>query len=429
MSTDIHNQQDDVVDRAAAALRDMAVPPGPPEDLVLMTVAVLEQQARRPVAPASAAPIVPRHPTVLRLPRSLLRLAVAAMFVLAVGGALLWTAQRGGVAFADVLRNVRAVQYVRFVMVAEAHLPDARTQTTRAHVILSDGGVMRQDQISAGGEPTVSIVNLREKQALTLLPNRKQAVQVTMKDLPPGNEQVNILDQLRGVDEKNARAVGRMQVDGRYAQGFEVARRDTTMTLWADEQTRLPVRIELRARGGMTMDLAITMSDFDWSPKVDPALLTLTPPPDYEVVSTTMDMSEPTERDLIEALRQCAQMNEGRFPTGFGLQTVYELGLKVAGRSVVRIAEGDLKFQTEIMQKMLPIVRGFMFVNEANGEDYHYAGDGVQLGEPGRIIFWYRPRGSASLRVIDASLNVAELPAAQQPLAANAVRIKPAGRQ
>jgi hypothetical protein len=42
----------------------------------------------------------------------------------------------------------------------------------------------------------------------------------------------------------------------------------------------------------------------------------------------------------------------------------------------------------------------------------HYAGAGAKVGDPERAIFWYRPTGSPTYRVIYADFKVKESPTA-----------------
>ena len=57
----------------------------------------------------------------------------------------------------------------------------------------------------------------------------------------------------------------------------------------------------------------------------------------------------------------------------------------------------------------MTIGRGFMFAMELpEAADAHYAGRGVELDQPDRPIFWYKPEGAKAYRVIYADLSVKE---------------------
>ena len=43
------------------------------------------------------------------------------------------------------------------------------------------------------------------------------------------------------------------------------------------------------------------------------------------------------------------------------------------------------------------------------GGEWHYAGKGVKLGDADKAIFWYRPEGSGTYRVIYGDLKAADV--------------------
>ena len=66
------------------------------------------------------------------------------------------------------------------------------------------------------------------------------------------------------------------------------------------------------------------------------------------------------------------------------------------------------------------VTRGFMFMYAMKPEnDWHYAGEGVPLGEAPTPICWWRPDGSETYRVIYGDLSIEDvapedLPSAEQ---------------
>ena len=41
-------------------------------------------------------------------------------------------------------------------------------------------------------------------------------------------------------------------------------------------------------------------------------------------------------------------------------------------------------------------------------KDWHYAGDGVKLGDAEKVIFWLKPKGSETYQVLYGDLRVVE---------------------
>ncbi|MBN1359316.1 MAG: hypothetical protein JW993_01935, partial [Sedimentisphaerales bacterium] len=63
--------------------------------------------------------------------------------------------------------------------------------------------------------------------------------------------------------------------------------------------------------------------------------------------------------------------------------------------------EGDQ--QQQIMFK------GMLFASTLPAGSFRYAGQNVPFGDPATLIFWYKPEGSATYRVIYADLHVADV--------------------
>jgi len=63
------------------------------------------------------------------------------------------------------------------------------------------------------------------------------------------------------------------------------------------------------------------------------------------------------------------------------------------------------------------ILEGLMFVHILDADsNWHYAGDGITVGDSDKAIFWYKPKGSNKYRVIYADLTVEEMTADQLPI-------------
>ena len=51
----------------------------------------------------------------------------------------------------------------------------------------------------------------------------------------------------------------------------------------------------------------------------------------------------------------------------------------------------------------------FLQTIHMNQQDWHYAGQGVQLGDSDTAIFWYQPEGNTNYRVIFGDLTAKEV--------------------
>ena len=68
------------------------------------------------------------------------------------------------------------------------------------------------------------------------------------------------------------------------------------------------------------------------------------------------------------------------------------------------------KTMLELQKTIQKMSRGGMFVQKLPADsDWHYAGKGVKFGDADTAIFWYRPEGSETYRVIYGDLSVKDV--------------------
>ncbi|MEX0977397.1 MAG: hypothetical protein WDZ48_01005, partial [Pirellulales bacterium] len=92
----------------------------------------------------------------------------------------------------------------------------------------------------------------------------------------------------------------------------------------------------------------------------------------------------------------------------------------VTGRGGKKASKEDMQ---DLMTKSMAIGRGFVFVSMLPASsDAHYAGKGVKRDTVDAPIFWYKPTGKQSYRVIYADLSIRE--SEQAPQVPGAVRIE-----
>ena len=135
-----------------------------------------------------------------------------------------------------------------------------------------------------------------------------------------------------------------------------------------------------------------------------------------------MDISPPTEVDLVAGLRQWANLADGAFPDRIDMNTVMETMKKWAA---AQDGNAQASPTQEQMDTMMKVQRVIMFLMQLSGEkvDWRYAGKGVRLGDAGTPVFWYRPKGAANYRMVCGDLTVADvapnalpdIPDAQRP--------------
>jgi hypothetical protein len=158
------------------------------------------------------------------------------------------------------------------------------------------------------------------------------------------------------------------------------------------------------------------MMDIQFNVSVDPAVFSMEVPEGYTLQTMSFDGSTPHEGDLIETLRIWAEATGGRFPSvvdalpGEELKAIFDQDENLSIEDPEDL--GDPAVQ-ERMQLIVKIMRGSLFVKRlsAEGIDWHYAGAEATFGDATTPIFWYRPEGSATYRVIYADLSVLDVTA------------------
>jgi hypothetical protein len=153
---------------------------------------------------------------------------------------------------------------------------------------------------------------------------------------------------------------------------------------------------------------------------MDESLFRMDVPEGYRLQETKMDLFGSTEADFIEGLRILAERyGDGQFPDSVALEDFM--------KRIPQMQEKEKQFEltpeedavlTAAIQKHILFLRFF----QGQGK-WYYRGKGVRLGDAGTPIFWYRPRDSATYRVIYGDLRVEDVAPEDlpEPLAADDV--------
>ncbi|MHC4717023.1 MAG: LolA family protein [Planctomycetota bacterium] len=271
-------------------------------------------------------------------------IAVAAV-ILAIGGG-------STVAMAEALAQLRTRCYA-FDLAVKAG-PGA-SASVKGMVL--EPGKMRLEQ--RGGLGTVvGIVDNSKGQSLILMERFGAAYRFDRKEakeigpyaflILPGRS-IEDLWSLKAGDET---ALGRKDIDGRSAEGFQVTQAEQeytqTITLWADAKTGRPLRVEIalkpheQDKGALEM----TLSGFREIPKPDPALFSTEVPKGYTLAG----------RRTLEQLAAQADASgppaEGASPQAKAVLDAIALWAEGSGQEAVKLLVGvdwggDFRFGRE----------------------------------------------------------------------------------
>ena len=325
------------------------------------------------------------------------RIAAAAVIIIAVIIGLNY--------FGDSI-TVTSTAYAEIV----ERLHNARTMiytangTTEIEIAFKKPGYMRT---TMPGD-YVTAIDWTQGKGISTLPTRKQFIEMEMSNLPndPAQQQFNVIEKLRTLPDRADEELGTREIDGRVLQGFRVTEEDVINTVWIDPQTRDLVRVETEFINAPGMN--VVMTDFQFDVDLDDSLFSLTPPAGYTRIEVQADVSEVTEQDLIEYLRAWSSWTkDGTFPPTFNPMELQKVSMEMEQQG--KFGDGQTTEQQRDRDAM-KMYRGIMFLTQLPADsNWRYAGEDVKFGDAGTPIFWYRPEGSQTYRVIYGDLSVKDV--------------------
>jgi hypothetical protein len=254
-------------------------------------------------------------------------------------------------------------------------------------------------------EGVVAIIDLQNGRILQFTSEKKEAAYVNLKDWPSiPNYMERLRNVITGLQEHPDFAVqnlGEQEIAGQRLIGFRAKHPKMEITIWADPQTALPVRIE-QIEGQMK----VISKNMEFDVPMDESLFSMDVPEGYTLQETELDLHGATEKDFVEGLRILAEVfGDGYFPEGVAVEDY----LRQAPVIMKKCEELGLSEQ-EQTELGLKLRNYLLFVRFFKGQgQWHYAGNGVKLGDTGKAIFWYQPKGSETYRVIYGDLRVEDV--------------------
>ncbi|HVX85191.1 MAG TPA: hypothetical protein VH253_10440 [Phycisphaerae bacterium] len=394
---------EDVVERAAAALRGVRVP-GVPGGLMEKTIASARAGAGSggAVAAMAGTAMGSKQKGWWRM-KMVRRTAVAAALAMAVGVGVVMAPWGGGrVAFADVVEQVKAAKVLGCKVKMEMDLGEKGKRTVDSDVVMSDEGwsVSRTGKTrtvlkASPGDIRMMIVDDEAKTAMVI--NSKDAAVAARN---AGGQIPNLFTMFEGIGKEGQKGLGEKEVAGVKARGFEVETGGARYDIWADEKTEKPVLVTMETKL-LGMGMRCTYSDFDWHPEVPEGLGKFEAPAGYKVTRSTMDVGDLGEKDVVEMLKTVAGFNDGVLPAEVDMESAVEL-MKEKVQAEGPEAQTPAAREA-VMKKFTGAARGWLMMGSAKyGTGWTYDGKGVAIGTKGKAVLWYQPAGKEGWRVIDA---------------------------
>jgi outer membrane lipoprotein-sorting protein len=162
--------------------------------------------------------------------------------------------------------------YVCTVTVKDEGRPD------RTHRLMR-WSLSRRREIQRDGTVTVVDLSHSPVRMLELIPDEKRAVETILIGRGPAQDP-DTLEMAKDAQGGSGENLGLRVVEGREAQGYRTVSPGSDITFWIDEETELPLSVEIVHTG---TGRQITMSEFQWDVELDESLFSTTAPGGYAV--------------------------------------------------------------------------------------------------------------------------------------------------
>ncbi len=368
---------------------------------------VYEEHQRRPEELGDWRQAIQQGRSIMRRP--VVRFAAACMFValFLTGWIQLHDEKQASAAFYEFANSLVSARSARFKMEVES----PGQPGMKAEALFLAPARFRQTL-----PELITVSDMQVGKITTMRPEQKTAVVVNLVGRGEMRGSIDIFDRLRKMLDDKTRTdeafqpIGEKEINGRRALGFREETPFAMLTIWGDPETGLPLRIETVMSGTPRME--VTWTDFELNIDLDESLFDTTPPADYKVQEFEMDASPYKEQDLIETFRLASEISDGTFPDSIDAAASQQLMVKSV-RS--RKDATDEQVMEKFMELGAKIGRGFSFVERLpKSADAHYAGQGVKRDTPDTPIFWYRPEGAKTYRVVYADLTIRDVATAPE---------------
>jgi outer membrane lipoprotein-sorting protein len=332
----------------------------------------------------------------------MIKLATAAAVIIAALIGFHAFSDSSSTVYADVVRQLQKARTLIYTVTSLT--PIEGMPEMEMEIAFKEPGYMR---ITAPGG-YASVFNSTEGKGLSIIPDKKQFVEIDMTNLPDdiGQREFDVIEKLRTLPERADEDLGEQIMDGRTVHGFRVNEGGLTNTVWIEPKSRelILVEIEFDNAPGMSG----TMSNFQFDVELDDSLFSLTPPEGYTQVVDQLDASEIGEEDLIQLLRLWTTWTkDSTFPP-----TLNPVELPKMVMEMENAGKFDNEQSTDQPnpEHVMLMTRGLMFVIGLPTEsNWRYAGENVMYGQADTPIFWYQPEGSQTYRVIYGDLSVKDV--------------------
>ncbi len=421
------NKEHDILEQAAKAFSEGPIPSGPPEDLIRQTLDKIEKEQ-------TTIPLLER---ILKM-KSLPKIAVAAIIIVALSAVLLFPTGPGSFALADVYEIVQ--QAPAFVYKMSMTMNGTMTGSTPPQNMEMEGTITVSKEYGMIMENTMHMIDQNttmtqniyilsaEKKMIQIMPNEKKYITMAFTEdlLQKMKEQNNDpREMIKKILKSEYTDLGISEIDGVKVQGFQttdpayagVMCDDINATIWVDVKTGLPYRSEFSMKIGETLEMQGEMYDYEWNTIVQADDFVPVIPEDYTSMGN-VELPKMDETSAIDGLRFHAEL-VGSYPEKIDMANLMQAMSKI--RESETEAAIEFKKQMELakteedtvqamMQQMAPLQSLSMFYANLVQEkkDVAYFGSQVTPDDSDAVLMRWKVEGT-TYKVIFGDLTIAEM--------------------
>jgi outer membrane lipoprotein-sorting protein len=276
------SHEDHLLDEAAAAMRRMPAPERPPDELVLERLRQGDRRGLRSLSNTLYQRALRMHPLVRY---GFVALVVSVLVLIGFG------TRSETLLLADVMEAVSKHKSVRFESTNEPAAGPKGPQAARFNAKrppIKRTTYSTLDRMHARIENSLGgfiTIDRAKGVYLTVFPEEKRAV---IQNFPGKQSTLGLLELIEELEKDKQTTSTEEQLEGHAAVAYRLTKDRVTSTIWADRNTKLPLRAEMEMLRGPRQKT--TMSGFVWDPPVaDPdKFYSVEPPAGYTVESKNL---------------------------------------------------------------------------------------------------------------------------------------------
>jgi outer membrane lipoprotein-sorting protein len=358
---------------------------------------------------------------------SITKFALAASVIFAVALGLFFGLGSGSIALAQVaekLEQIASMSYkMHMTMTGMPGLPADYKMNIEMDLLMANGQGMRISAYTDGKLASTTIMDMREKTMISLMPEMKQYMRITLTDDLLDKTKQNNADPRLMVDQflkAGYTDLGKSVIDGVEVQGFESTDpvvtggifKDSISRIWVDLRTGFPFRMTIEGQAfqeGSRIEMFV--DSFGWNVPCDPELFSLVVPDGYALMGDLHLKGLGNGEELIDAIKYFQELSGGRFPKSLNAMDLSQelINLTTDGSVPSKPKLSDLSGLKDRTMKFTIACTNFQMLTAQNADPKYY-GDTVQPGQADKVLArWKTPAGQ--YRVIYGDLRSEEVTA------------------